>query len=273
MRARPWPFLFFILLPLTLPARDLESAAVRVAYTPYPPFVIEGSNPSQPRGVFIDYWEKQIAHKAKLKLEWVGPISLARAKMMVLNGDAGALASIPMDSAEKEKFVYSPKVKFFTHQAIIVRANEDLKEIKTPTDLKGKTIAKLRAGFDSPFLRDSGAKIDEIGLADDPMAHAFQMLLFKRVWGVYLVSGEAGAYIAARMGKLDEIKVLELPEDPPTFSATIGLSPKMKPELQKAILTAAEINDPGLFNLTKSLNRYLQDAAQESQTKNNQNKK
>lgn len=232
-------FLFVLLASLSGIAAP---ATLRVAYSVYPPYVNAGGAPLAPRGVIVDYWENEIARAANIKIEWIGPLSYLRAKKMTLSGAADAIYLIPTSVADTENFTYSKKIKFITKQGLIVLKTESLPHLRDGTELKGKSIGKFAGGHTPNFLKNSKASIIEI-LADDPIGRALKMLLEKRLWGVYLVSTEAGMHALEKMDSVDKVKILEVPGEKTLVTCTFGFSPKIDQHLLQKIYAAAEKKD------------------------------
>lgn len=144
--------LFTTLIFLLISFASDAAQTVRIAYLNYPPYFIEGPDEAHPSGVLVDYWEKTVAPAAKLKIEWVGPLSLPRAVVMMKNGKVDVLCAVPLALAQKEGFFLPPKLTFKTRQGIIVLKDNEKNEIKSVKELKGKIIGKLGGGYLPPFL-------------------------------------------------------------------------------------------------------------------------
>ena len=238
-------FLKLILVSVVLTTSTNSVAApatLKVAYSVYPPYVNAGGAPLAPRGVIVDYWENEIARAANIKIEWIGPLSYLRAKKMTLSGAADAIYLIPTSVEDAENFTYSKKIKFITKQGLIVLKTEPLPRLKDGAELKGKSIGKFAGGHMPNFLKNSKASIVEI-LADDPIGRGLKMLLEKRLWGVYLVSTEAGMYALEKMDGVDKVKILEVPGEKTLVTCTFGFSPKIDQHLLQKIYAAAEKKD------------------------------
>lgn len=234
----------FVLLKifcLSFMSFSAPKTSLRIAYSVYPPFVMEGAEPSAPRGVIVDYWEKEIAPLANLKIEWIGPLSYLRAKKMTLSGDADAIYLVPTSVADDEKFLYSKKVKFTTRQGVAVLKDEPLLTLEG-LDLKGKNIGKFAGGHIPSFLKDSKASVVEI-ISDDPVVRGIKMLLERRIWGFYLVSSESAFFAMDELGLSGGIKILNVPNEKSMVVCTLGFSPKIDQSLLKRILFAAEKRD------------------------------
>lgn len=219
-----------------------QASTLKVAYSVYPPFVMAGGKAKAPKGVIVDYWEKEIAAPANLKIQWIGPLSYLRAKKMTLSGAADAIYLIPTSVADKQKVPYSKKVKFITKQGLVVLKSDPLAYLTNATELNDKSIGKFAGGHMPELLKNSPANIVEI-LADDPIVRGLKMLLEKRLWGFYVVSSEAALYALEKMNAADKVKIFEVPGEKSTVVCTLGFSPSIDPQLLQKIYAAAEKKD------------------------------
>lgn len=236
-------FLFLTVTVVTSTVMATPKKKLKVAYSVYPPYVYSNKAlPEKPKGVIVDYWEKELGHSANIEIQWIGPLSYLRAKKMTLTGEADALYLIPTSVADNESFLYSKKIKFTTRQGIVVLKTDPMSSLNSPEDLRGRSIGKFAGGHMPGFLKNSEAQIVDI-LADDPIVRGLKMLLDKRIWGFYLVSTEAALFALEKMNSSDQVKVIDVPGENITVVCTLGFSPKIEKDILKRIYTAAEKKD------------------------------
>lgn len=254
-------FLFFAILFIGL--RSLAITApevVRVTYVTYPPFVIETEDPKRPIGAIVDYWEKVLAPEGKFTIEWVGPLSYPRALQQVQEGSVDAIVSIPMDIAEKRGIRYSKSIDFSARQGILMLKNEKFQGTVEPGAFKGKVFAMLGGGRVPPPLKDAGVSWLEVGSEHDPISRSLQMLFAGRVSGVMLAASDAGLFYAAKIGRIDELKVVYLPAPDDILKTSVGLSPKMPAKLAERILAVGESKTTKKYEFDKNVANYIRGA-------------
>jgi ABC-type amino acid transport substrate-binding protein len=254
-------FLSFVVLFIGL--RSLAIAApevVRVTYVTYPPFVIETEDPKRPSGAIVDYWEKVLAPEGKFVIEWIGPLSYLRALQQVQDGSVDAIVSIPMDIAEKRGIRYSKSIDFSARQGILMLKSEKFQGTVEPEALKGKVLAMFGGGRVPSSLKDAGVSWLEVGSEHDPISRSLQMLFAGRVSGVMLAASDAGLFYAAKIGRVDELKVVYLPPPNDVLKTSVGLSPKMPAKLAERILAVGDSKATKRYEFDKNVAKYIQKA-------------
>jgi hypothetical protein len=165
-----------------------------------------------------------------------------------------------MDLATKTGIRYSKEIDFKARQGILMLKTEKYQGTFESEAFKGKIIAMLAGSRIPKSLQNAGISWLEVGSEHDPISRSLQMLFAGRVNGVMLVSSDAGLFYAAKIGRVNDLKVVGLPAPDDVLQTTIGLSPKMSEKLANRILAVGDTKATKNFEFEKKVAEYIRQA-------------
>lgn len=214
---------------------------IKVGYFVYPPHLIQGSDVASPKGAAVDVIEKIIAPKADIKVEWVGPVPFARLLTMLEAGEIDMIGLSVSNKERQEKFIFTQNAPLWGKQGLLVLKSEAIDSIKTPADLKGKTISKLLKGNLPKFFDENQAtiKFDEVG-GDNSAELNLKKVVAGRTFGSYFAFPDVLLYYAAVEKASDKVKLISYPGSEENVLGYFPLSRKLDPKIASRITSAIE---------------------------------
>ena len=192
----------------SLAARPAELESVTVGVFDVAPFVVAGPD-GRPRGILIDYFDKEVAPRMGVRFKWTDPVSVARLEQNLINGKVLFTPILAKTAArEKAKLIFAGNVDIKFEPCIAVRADHPLTTITSTADLAGMTIGWVRSGAIPAFLRDDRIKFDLVSVPDWEQTN-LKKLVAGRIQGVFFSDQFTPRYYAAR-GDV-HLKLLTLP--------------------------------------------------------------
>lgn len=190
-----------------------KGKVVIMAYFPLPPHVTLSDNKSRPEGPAVDYVE-MVLGKMGYSVKWEHlpfPRILEGLKSGTIDG-----CQFFSKSEEREKFVYYPEVSFFSAQPHLVFPKKHrINSISTVDDIKGLKIGYMKDAQPSRFIQEN---LDVLSMDYVQSDQAFQSNMEKinagRIDALHSLNKLTVRYNAAKLGMLDQIKMVDLPEPP-----------------------------------------------------------
>ena len=203
-------FPFFLLLLYT-PASGKD--IMKIGYFYLEPFTIEEDGAPDPIGVSVDYWEKLIAPSMDVKIEWVGPLPIARMYYFLDVGEIDTIF-IAVKSADREKKYLFPSKPYCKGQACLwVLKDSPLVSIKEIKQLDDWRIGFVEGSQINPLLKSGNFRIEN-AQGVEYKAINFSKLFAKRLEAIYDHNEYTLAYEALRLGFRDKLRYVPLPTEP-----------------------------------------------------------
>ncbi|OFZ29069.1 MAG: hypothetical protein A2622_13335 [Bdellovibrionales bacterium RIFCSPHIGHO2_01_FULL_40_29] len=230
-------FLTTILFSTMLMAAD----TVKVGYFVYPPHLIPTKNNKAPIGAAVDVIEKYVAPKAKLKVEWVGPLPYARLLTMLDSGEIDAIGLTVSTPERQKKYHFSKNAPLWGVQGIVALKGAQPDKIAKGEDLKGKIIGKLLGGYLPEFLEKNKNHfmIEDVG-GDNSAELNLKKVLEGRIYGSFFAFPDVLLYYASAENQLNKVQLVPYPGTEINILGYFPMSQKSNPELVKKMIAAVD---------------------------------
>jgi polar amino acid transport system substrate-binding protein len=204
-------FLSFFLLALLLPGQGRAGDAVpviNVGVFTVAPFIVANAG-EVPKGVMVDFFDREIAPRMGVKFNWLPPVTVARLEQNLTRGTVSftpILTVTPGRIAAKIRFAGTNHIHF--EPCIAVLPEHRLNVIRKPGDLAGMSIGWVQSAAKPEFLNDPSIKFDLIGSVDWERVNMDKLKL-GRIQGAFFSDQFTPRYYAAQNGIA--VKLLKLP--------------------------------------------------------------
>lgn len=123
---------------------------ITIGYFDDPPHIFTSEGRAQ--GALVDYWEKEIAGRMGVTVQWLGPFPPGRLFSMLGLGQLNAIALLSKTNQRAALFDY-PVLPFQKINAgIAVRLNSPLVGSSLPNSMKNRTVTFFVGGFIPPSV-------------------------------------------------------------------------------------------------------------------------
>jgi len=206
-------FFSFLLVLSTLSVAKMACAEeVELAYFSLSPHIYKNSVNGQPSGIMPIFLHKFIAPEMGVKFKLIN-IPLART---LLEMEKGSLAGAAVFGYTKERALRHQYPRNYFSQmipAIAVNKSNPLDKINKISDISHLNIGYVNGAILTPFIKDRGLKIITIG-GSNTWTRNLQNVVNGRLDATFTPLEVNIIHSAKKMGVLDKIKVLRLPEPP-----------------------------------------------------------
>ncbi|OUR95486.1 hypothetical protein A9Q84_16770 [Halobacteriovorax marinus] len=223
-------FIIFTIISFTQCAYG-KSEVIKMGFYTVEPHTIVCEKPNKPCGAMVEYVEKYLAPNLKIKIDWVGPMSILRAVEQLLKKkiDSFPLAGKIVGSSNKN---FAELTKNKTHGGkwfLMTTKNFKKKEIQSSKDLYGLNIGFYHSlkSFDHPFLSDKNIKLHNM-TGSRWFERNFLMTEMKRFDSVIMPEEAPIRYMLKKYKAAHKYKVIQIPGLEIDFHFAISNSDKAK---------------------------------------------
>ncbi len=202
-------FLMFLLVSLMVTTGFGET--IKVGFFDLEPYAIKQAD-GKYTGAAIEYFEKYMAPKMGVKVEWLGPMPMTRAYKSLDDGEIDA-SLIAIMNPERRKIYLVPDNYYISMKpSLILLKTNPLNQITKPDDLFNMTIGYVEIAQYPPFIKNDKITMDLTKGADYKKKN-FEKLKLKRIDAIFDANDVSNPYEAKKFGMYDQIKVVLLPID------------------------------------------------------------
>lgn len=186
---------------------------MKIGYFYLEPFIIEKAGTIDPVGVSVDYWEKLVAPKMGVTIEWIGPLPIARMYQYLDTGEIDAIFFVVKNPDREKKYLFASRPYCTSHASLWVLKESPLKVVKTVSDVSNWKIGFVEGSVINPFLVNESITIEN-AQGDDYKQINFNKLFANRLDAIYDHNEYTLAYEATRLNIRSRLRVVFLPVDP-----------------------------------------------------------
>lgn len=194
----------------------LFSETIKIGYFYLETFTIENPGQTKPKGASVEYWDKYIAPKMKVDVEWMGPLPIPRLYQYLDTGEVDAIFVIVKNPDREKKYLFATKPFATATACVYFLKSHPLNKITKVDDLFDMTIGFVEGSVPNPFMKNEKIKIEN-AQGEGYKKMNFDKLLAKRLDGIYDHNPYTLQYEASKLGISNKIKSLPLPIDPTIF--------------------------------------------------------
>lgn len=224
-----------LVMPLTglraepAPAPEVIKAGV-FAMTPY-----VTSGPGAPRGILIDFFDREIAPRMGVRFEWERPMTMARLESSLASGRV-MFTPILAHTAARDKarihFVGDAHIRL--DPCLAVLPGSPLHKVATPADLANVNVGWVQSGALPAFMLDKRIRLDRVGTVDWTNAN-LEKLRLGRIGAAYFSNPYTPQFFSARSGT--PLRLINIPVKGPRLYG--AFAPSSSPLLRERYARAA----------------------------------
>jgi ABC-type amino acid transport substrate-binding protein len=194
------------------------AAPIKMGYFLLPPhqYLNEDEDAAQPHGAAIAYFEIA-ASIMEEKVEWVGPLPLLRLAEYLKTGQLDGAVGFNRSPKSEAYLYYTASPVYLAQPILLVRQDNPITEIQSIDDIQGYRIGLIvtSGGLYTPLLDTHREAISLEGLGGNKWAEQnIQKLLGGRLDAVFDRQPYTLPFVAARMQRYAQVKVLPIPDPP-----------------------------------------------------------
>lgn len=183
-------------------------------------------------GFAVEFWEKYLAPKMGVTVQWVGPLPIPRLYSSLDNGEIDAVLAMASNPERAAKYNIPEKPFMYMKASLTFRKDDPIQSIPNLKVLEGMKIGYVEGANMPAFMENDKISIDKVA-QEDYKATNFQKLLRNRIDAILDLNSISNLYEARRLGFQDQIKLLPLPVEPTPIYSIFAKTPSATQFLKK----------------------------------------
>lgn len=168
-------------------------------------------------GALYELINDHLAPEMGVEFKWTEELSTVPRQLHILKTEAGYAAALLVYSPKRAEISDFTKTPYFLSQSIlVVHKNNPIKKVSKVEDILHMKIGYAKNTYVTEFMKNEKIKFDLISHPTWNEAN-IQKLLVNRVDAVYAPDKAGLLYVIQKLNASDEVKIIDLPEDPSPF--------------------------------------------------------